>query len=66
MLELVHALHRDPLRIEHFVRDRITRQKLPWDPEARARARKPIEATIALARAAELHAAANDQFGGKA
>lgn len=64
-LEVVHILHKNPLCIEYFQRDRHTRERVNWDTPVQIVA-KAIDATIALARAGESHAAAVDDFGGKA
>jgi len=63
--EYVHALHTDPLRIEYYRRERLTRRRVAW-AAPKEEALRPIEATIALARAADMHAADSSQFGGKA
>lgn len=64
-LEVVHMLHRDPLRIECFQRNRLTLERVHWPVPLKSVA-EAIKATVALARAAEDHAAAYEDFGGKA
>lgn len=64
-LEVVNALHREPLRIEYYQRRVLTRERVPW-AAPRASAAGAIEATVALARAAEAAAARVDQFSPKA
>ena len=55
VLEVVHALYKAPLRIEHYQRDRTTLERVPWS-EPRARVAAAIEETVRLARAAEAEA----------
>ena len=55
-LEVVNALHRSPsLRIEHFLRDRHSAERVHWS-EPRASVAAALEATVRLARAAEAEA----------
>ena len=55
-LEVVNALHRSPsLRIEHFLRDRHSTERVHWS-EPRASVATALEATVRLARAAEAEA----------
>ncbi|KAL3899547.1 MAG: hypothetical protein SGPRY_012623 [Prymnesium sp.] len=65
VLEVVHAMHREPLAIEYFQRDRRTGERVDWDLPLGI-VQHAIDATIELARAAEEHASATDNFGGKA
>ena len=55
-LEVVNELHRSPLRIEHYQRDRTTLQRVHWSAP-RPRIVAAIEATVQLAKAAEAEAA---------
>ncbi|KAL1515723.1 hypothetical protein AB1Y20_002339 [Prymnesium parvum] len=64
-LEVVHVMHSSPLRLEYYQRHRLTGERVFWDAPRRVMT-EAIDATVALARAAESHAAATDDFGGKA
>ena len=55
-LEVVNELHRSPLRIEHYQRDRMTLQRVHWSAP-RSRIIAAIETTVELAKAAEAEAA---------
>lgn len=55
-LEVINSLHRSPLRIEHYQRDRTTLQRVHWSAP-RPRTIAAIEATVQLAKAAEAEAA---------
>ena len=54
-LEVVLELHRVPLRIEHYQRERLTLRRVHWDAP-RARIAASVDATVRLARAAEAEA----------
>ena len=64
-LEEINLLRTDPLCIEYYQWNRLTKERVHWTAP-RSSAIEAIEATVRLAKAAENHAAASDDFGGKA
>lgn len=64
-LEVVNQLHRSPLKIEYYLRDRESLERLHWDAP-KADAMRAIDTTVAMARAKEIQQCDPTFVGNKA